>query len=421
MLEPSVRDGSLSLDQVNDYVDHPDSFRRLYVVLDGTFTLHDSKPASYNMDYDFFKRYCNAFDEVVVVARLFEKEDEAARPVEGPKVRFEALPSYQGPKRFLKALPKVIAQMIRIARDKSGTVLVRSPSTAGNLMGHVMMAVGRPYGIELVGDPAHAYSKESLQHPLASVFQWMFTNSCKFLCRRAETASYVTRDTLQRDYAPGPKTRAFHYTSLDLPIEGLAEQPRSAESFIKPTKNLVQVAMMQNWYKGHDVSLGMMAEFKKLDRDIHLHLIGDGSMRADFEAKAAELGVEDCVTFVGQLKAGEAVWEAMDQADMLILPSRQEGLPRVVIEAMARGLPVVSNRIGGAPELLDDRQMVDELKIETFTKRVEENLGDPALLEEQSKRNLYHARRYMQPIVQKRRDACYRALKFQLTAQAQFI
>ena len=242
-------------------------------------------------------------------------------------------------------------------------------------MGHVMMMVGRPYGIELVGDPAHAYSKESLQHPLSSVFQWLFTNSCKFLCRRAETASYVTRDTLQRDYRPGPKTRAFHYTSLDLPIEGLVAEPRPARSFGTSTQHLVQVAMMQNWYKGHDISLGMMAEFKKQGRNIHLHLIGDGSMRAEFEARAAELGVQDHVTFVGQLKAGEPIWQEMDKADMLILPSRQEGLPRVVIEAMARALPVVSNQIGGAPELLDGDQMVDELSIESFTNKVLSNFG----------------------------------------------
>ncbi|MCV6602047.1 MAG: glycosyltransferase [Cohaesibacter sp.] len=421
MFKPTVRDGSMSLGTTQDRVGHMDSFRRLYVVLDGTFTLKDGQPASYNMDYEFFKRYCNAFDEVVVVARLFEKDDQAARVVEGPKVRFEALPAYQGPKRFLKALPKVLARMIRIARDKNGTVLVRAPSSAGNLMGHVMMAVGRPYGIELVGDPAHAYSKDSLKHPLSPLFQWLFTKSCQFLCRRAETASYVTRETLQRDYKPGPKTRAFHYTSLDLPSEGYKEQARKAEDFTKQSHHLIQVAMMQNWYKGHDISLGMMAEFKKQGRDIHLHLIGDGPMRETFEARAKELDVTDHVHFVGQLKAGEAVWEAMDAADMLILPSRQEGLPRVVIEAMARALPVVSNNIGGASELLDHRQMIESLDVTTFTKRVSDNLDNADLLAEQSARNLRHAKRYMYPIVQKRREACYRVLKYQLTAQAQYI
>ncbi|MCV6602927.1 MAG: glycosyltransferase, partial [Cohaesibacter sp.] len=156
-------------------------------------------------------------------------------------------------------------------------------------------------------------------------------------------------------------------------------------------------------------------------RDIHLHLIGDGPMREAFESRAKELGVADHVHFVGQLKAGKAVWDAMDGADMLILPSRQEGLPRVVIEAMARALPVVSNNIGGASELLDHRQMIESLDIATFARCVSDNLDNADLLAEQSARNLRHAKRYMYPIVQKRREACYRVLKYQLTAQAQYI
>lgn len=421
MVKSIIAENSFSLTAPIAKASCPGSFRRLYVVLDGTFTLNDGKAASYNMDHAFFQRYSHAFDEIVVVARKFDKEDSAARPVEGGNVRFEALPSYQGPVRFLRAFPKVFMQMLRIARDKEGTVMVRTPSTAGNMMGHFMVMVGRPYGIELVGDPVHAYSKESLKHPLARLFQWMFTSSCKFLCRRSETASYVTRDTLQRDYPPGPKTRAFHYTSLDLPKEGYVQKPRKAESFQTKEPRLVQVAMMQNWYKGHDISLELMAELKKRGRPMTLRLVGDGTMRAAFEDRAKDLGIEDQIEFVGQLKAGEEIWQELDQSDMLILPSRQEGLPRVVIEAMARGLPVVSNRIGGAPELLDDAQLIDDLSASQFADRIEATMADPDLLARQSKRNLDVAHRYNQTAVQKRRDACYHALKYQLTAEAQYI
>lgn len=427
MFKPAFSEMDLAGHVAVETTARPTHFKRLYVVLDGTFTLKDGKPASYNMDYEFFKRYSAVFEEVVVVARLFKREDEAARPAEGPKVRFLPLPQFKGPKQFLFAMPKVMKLLLSIARDRDGTVLVRTPSTAGNMLGHFMMAVGRPYGIELVGDPRHAYSKESLQHPLSGLFQWMFTSSCQFLCRRAETASYVTRETLQHDYPPGPKTKAFHYTSLDLPQAGLADASRAKESFaalqgeaLRPV-TLVQVAMMQNYYKGHDISLGMMARFKEMGLDIRLKLVGDGSIRQELEAECARLDISDRVDFVGLLEAGSDVWAQLDGSDMLILPSRQEGLPRVVIEAMARGLPCVSNRIGGAGELLDDAQLIDDLSVEVFSDRVLKNLSDTHALAQQSARNLAVAERYLQPAVQRRREACYHILKHQLTAEAQYI
>jgi glycosyltransferase involved in cell wall biosynthesis len=94
--------------------------------------------------------------------------------------------------------------------------------------------------------------------------------------------------------------------------------------------------------------------------DIRLRIAGDGELQ-----KAAlmtrELGLDDCVTFLGWLTAPD-IQRELEAADVFLLPSHNEGLPMSLLEAMACGLPVVSTRVGGIPELVTDG--VDGLLIE---------------------------------------------------------
>src|SRR5690606_12476224 len=91
--------------------------------------------------------------------------------------------------------------------------------------------------------------------------------------------------------------------------------------------------------------------------DIRLRVVGDGRYREILENLARQLGVWDNVAFVGRLPAAE-VRRELDNADLFVLASRTEGLPRAMIEAMARGLPCLGTRVGGIPELLPDDCLV---------------------------------------------------------------
>jgi glycosyltransferase involved in cell wall biosynthesis len=84
-----------------------------------------------------------------------------------------------------------------------------------------------------------------------------------------------------------------------------------------------------------------------------LRLVGDGPDRDALERLASELGVDDAVTFAGRLPEQETLAE-IARADMLVLPSFMEGLPIVLMEAMALGVPVISSRVAGIPELVSD-------------------------------------------------------------------
>jgi glycosyltransferase involved in cell wall biosynthesis len=84
-----------------------------------------------------------------------------------------------------------------------------------------------------------------------------------------------------------------------------------------------------------------------------LTLVGDGPRRADLERRAAELGLGDAVHFAGAVGQDE-IRRHYVEADVFALPSFAEGVPVVLMEAMATGLPVVTTRIAGIPELVED-------------------------------------------------------------------
>ena len=87
--------------------------------------------------------------------------------------------------------------------------------------------------------------------------------------------------------------------------------------------------------------------------DVHLVVVGDGPLRARVEAAAAASPARDRVHVLG-LAPHEQVPAHLRHADVFVLPSQYEELGSVLVEAMASGLPVVANRVGGIPALVRD-------------------------------------------------------------------
>ncbi|MFM2390433.1 MAG: hypothetical protein RLZZ437_1988, partial [Pseudomonadota bacterium] len=103
--------------------------------------------------------------------------------------------------------------------------------------------------------------------------------------------------------------------------------------------------------KGFPLLIEAVALARNTCPHLHLTLVGDGPLRADLQSRTATLGLQSHITFAGwQDEAG--VRAALAAATALILPSFAEGLPVVVMEAMAAGRPIIATSIAGVPELV---------------------------------------------------------------------
>jgi glycosyltransferase involved in cell wall biosynthesis len=105
--------------------------------------------------------------------------------------------------------------------------------------------------------------------------------------------------------------------------------------------------------KGQAVLIDAVARLLADGTPVRLTLAGDGPTRRALEAKVERLGVAGAVEFLGAVGQPDLL-KCFERADVFCLPSFAEGLPVVLMEAMARGLPVVTTPVAGIPELVVD-------------------------------------------------------------------
>ncbi len=105
--------------------------------------------------------------------------------------------------------------------------------------------------------------------------------------------------------------------------------------------------------KGLSLLFESVAELRREGLDVAVTLVGDGAARTELEAAADRLGVAHHVHFIGAVGQDE-IRSFYERADIFCLPSFAEGIPVVVMEAMAMELPTVTTRIMGIPELIKD-------------------------------------------------------------------
>jgi glycosyltransferase involved in cell wall biosynthesis len=138
-------------------------------------------------------------------------------------------------------------------------------------------------------------------------------------------------------------------------------------------------------------------------------IIGDGKHRMKLEERARTLG--ERARFLGQIPSGAGVRELLDSASLFVLPSRSEGLPRALLEGMARGLPCLASPVGGIPELLPAECLVPVGDSRALAQRIKDLVRAPRLMAEMSAQNVKKAREYHEGVLNPRKIAFYRFLR----------
>ncbi|ASS76733.1 hypothetical protein CIG75_18510 [Tumebacillus algifaecis] len=360
-------------------------------------------------DASFWQRYLHVFDEVLVVARV--KQVAVADPKwklsSGENVEFWCLPDYQGPWQYLK-VRRSLQEEVKKAVKSADAVLLRVPGAIGTLVWNVVKKTNIPYACEVVGDPWESLAPGTVKSIARPVARVMTTWNLRRQCDQADGVSYVTEKTLQKRY---PNRAAFqtHYSSIELHDIAYADSPRADAP--QGEVRIFNAGSMATLYKAQDVQIQALHRLIQNGINARLVLAGDGVCRQQFEEVAASLDISSKVDFLGMLPGAEAVRQELDRADLFILPSRTEGLPRAVIEAMARGLPCIGTNIGGIPELLASDDLVPVENAEALAQRIAEMIEDAKLYTERSEQNWQKAKEYHANQLDERRYTFYTRLR----------
>lgn len=377
------------------------------IALDGRFALNEGVPASPHLHYEaMWTRYLEVFDSVTILGRLYPVSNPRALPVEGPKVTFVPIPGYNGALDFLRKRAG-IARLVAEHLPRDAAYILKPPSLISTLAYQQLRRTGHPYAVEVVGDPYDVFAPGAVRHPLRPFFRYWFPRQLRLQCAGADAALYVTREALQRRYPPGPQAYAIGCSDVNVPPSAMVPAPRVFGA-APEVPRLVSVGNLAQLYKSPDVIIAALGQLRQEGLRLEMTFVGDGQYRAQLEQQAQQLGVGDSVHFAGQLPAGSAVIEQLDRADLFVLPSRQEGLPRAMVEAMARALPCVGSTVGGFPELLPAEDLVPPGDANALAAKLREVLTDPVRLAAMSARNLETARGYEREALQARRLTMYR-------------
>jgi glycosyltransferase involved in cell wall biosynthesis len=300
------------------------------------------------------------------------------------------IPLYVGPAQYLLRAHQVHTE-VQAAMNSRSAVVLRIPSQLGTSAAAALWRQRRPYAVHVVGDPSEAFAAGVTHHPLRSVFRWWFTRNQARQCARASAALYVT-SRLRFAYPPSAAERVLDCSDVNLEDAAFRNAPRVHG--LAHRRKLVTVATLSQVYKGIDVLLDAVALCHAAGTPFDLTIVGSGRYQPAMAAQARRLGIQDSVHFTGSLPAGAAVRGELDKADLFVLPSRTEGMPRALLEAMARGLPCVATRVGGVPDVLPDDDLVapgDAPALAALMKRI---AASPECLDRMSEQNLQTASEY---------------------------
>lgn len=380
---------------------------RCIITTEEHFAHIDGHIGSYNPL--FWDRYLQVFDNIIVVARVSNTSSPAVHPITNPKISFLAIPEYIGPKQFLQKYLS-IKSSIKVNKLYNSALISRVPSTIGNLVIKERERLEIPFGLEVVGDPQDVFAPGVVSHPLQRFFRYWFAKNLYNQCRRAAAVAYVTRSYLQQRYPPSPMTFTTSYSSIDLPSSAFCSGPRQFNDSGK-IFHLVSIGSQDQLYKGFDLLIYAISVCVKNNLSVEASIAGTGRYQALLVELTRSLGLEDTITFLGHVEPKIGIPELLDKADIFILPSRTEGLPRVMIEAMARGLPCIGSTVGGIPELLQPEDMVPPGDIQALATKISEVISNPSRMNTMSQRNVEKAKEYAEYVLRERRTIFYEKVR----------
>jgi|694.fasta_scaffold114075_2 colanic acid/amylovoran biosynthesis glycosyltransferase len=167
----------------------------------------------------------------------------------------------------------------------------------------------------------------------------------------------------------------FDICRLGVDPERFKPQPKTGDD---QRKHLLCVGRLTP-AKGQAILLEAMAQLLKNALPLKLTLVGMGPDHDSLQCHAQTLGIQQYVNFAGAVDQ-EHILEVYRDADIFVLPSFAEGLPVVLMEAMAMGIPCVTTAITGIPELIQHRQnglLVPASDVEGLAAAIQELLENP--------------------------------------------
>lgn len=306
-------------------------------------------------------------------------------------------------KSYIFPSPSVF-KALKKAISKVDLVVGYLPSLNAEIAAFIARALGKKYMSMLVACTWDGLWNQDWKRKIVAPYRFLLNRE---VLRNSDYALYVTREFLQKRYPS--KGLSAGISDVVLPPvdqDALTRRLKRINDISRPDViNLVTTASVNVRYKGQRFVLEALRILKDMGyENYRYYLIGGGS-QASLHSLATHLGIADQVIFLGKVPH-EKVFQVLDDMDIYVHPSLQEGLPRSMVEAMSRALPVIGSNTGAIPELIDNEYVVKRKSPEMIADallhlRSIENLSNLA------RRNFNKAKEFQSSVLDSRRNEFY--------------
>lgn len=311
---------------------------------------------------------------------------------------------------FGRALLGLCDKRIEEAAKDCDLVVARVPGIIAYRAADAAKRLKKPYFAESMGCAWDAYWNHSLTGKILAPYMFL---KMKSVVKNADFALYVTSEFLQKRYpCKNESVGVSNVKITDVADEVLARRLARIEA-ADPKREiaLATTAAVDVRYKGQEYVIRAIPKLNKLGIRVKYTLIGGGDP-AYLTSVAQKCGVLEQIEFAGRRPLDE-VFQILDETDVYMQPSLQEGLPRSVIEAMSRGCPCVGARTAGIPELIAPEYVARRKSVRDIVDAVR-NLSARPQMTAQAKENFERAKDYQNEILCQRRNAFYDKVKAKL-------
>lgn len=364
-----------------------------------------------NLNYNLWKdRYLPIFGKMIVSTRMKNSNLKEIKTKKGyvisngENVTIKPITSYNKiTDVFFKK--KEINKQLKETIEQCDKVIIRLPSPLGNMACDICRQMNKDYAIEMVACPWDGYNHHGhWAGRIVAPYMYFMT---KKQCKLAKRIVYVTKEFLQRRYPTnGITTNASNVMINEAPLEVLDKRLAKIEK-VEDNYILGLVGPLNLESKGHKVALKALANIIKKYPNIKIEFLGAGE-KDNLQKIAKNLNIEKNVVFKGTLPSGQPVLEWMDSLDILLIPSFQEGLPRVLIEAMSRACPAAGARTGGIPELIRKDVIHNPGNSRKLEKDIIHIIEDKEFAKQLAKENFENSKQYAKEYLDERRNTFWK-------------
>lgn len=285
--------------------------------------------------------------------------------------------------------------------SNSDMIITKLPSRSGEFAISCALDLKKPILVEMVGCPWDSLFNHSLRGALYAPYSFLRT---KKYVRISPYVIYVTEVFLQSRYP----TKGEYIGCSDVVIEAVSDDTlvrkiNKIESVNVKKLSLCTLAGLDVKYKGQEYVIKALYLLNKKGYKCHYYLAGGGSGERILKL-ARKLGVEDQVHIVGPLEHSQ-VFNLLDTIDVYIQPSKQEGLPRALVEAMSRACPALGTRTGGIPELLSEKYLYNASDVKSLVNLI--SSLDISKMKKMAEYNFEKSKMYSADKLNKKRESFY--------------